>query len=187
MIPMDLYTGPNYPYTCYLDFISDGHWRPLHSPSNNFSITRTTETKVKIWSEGSTTSDVTMTSTSSKNLASSSNRNSSPALSIGAIVGIVIAALVGGAGISGAAIFLCIRARAGNHFHSQYESESESKPEHPFQFFHPPREPRMAKDAMQVTTLKHVVERQRPRIDVAAETPVRRLDGWGRRTGECLF
>lgn len=142
LIPLDLWSGPNLPYKCYLDLIDGSTDLQLNQPSNSFYITgAVSDSSPKIWSEGSASQAVQQVSSVSSSASTSSSqtvepttpstpvgvqdsssatslsssrtsrRKSGTGISVGGIVGIVIASLIGGGLIAVAATYLWLRNR----------------------------------------------------------------------------
>ncbi|KAL8712692.1 MAG: hypothetical protein Q9220_003224 [cf. Caloplaca sp. 1 TL-2023] len=136
MVPLDLWTGLHYPYICKLDFIDGVSNQPLNQPSNPFMIAAdTANSPSKIWSQGHVDREVQAMSVT--NATATSGASSSPptntsavhnsasaggatapvsstrgsGLSTGAMVGIVIAALISGALVAGGSAVYWIRRR----------------------------------------------------------------------------
>ncbi|KAI4231509.1 MAG: hypothetical protein L6R40_007703 [Gallowayella cf. fulva] len=130
-VPLDMWTGGHYPYICKLDFIDSISSLQVGQPSNSFYITDSPDSPSKIRSQDNITrefSDDPAASSSSASATSANETRSAPSepdsassaggsrndksgsgISSGAIAGAVIAALIGGGLITGAAVFFWLR------------------------------------------------------------------------------
>lgn len=124
-----MWSGPDLPYICHLDFIDSRTNLQLNQPSSSFYVTQAAGSPSKIWSADNASQALQMGSASSSSASTAptatpagnpvSSSTSTPTaksdqgagISVGGIVGIVIAALVGGGLIAGAAVFFWLRRR----------------------------------------------------------------------------